>query len=105
MKKIEYYGNKNAVSQKVKYYRRKRRLTQKELVARMQSLSVNLDQQAISKIERNKRFVTEYELVCFCVALDVSLNDMLQDFYTKYGRIPPTQTIIRDDDRPDDRIE
>ena len=46
----------------------------------MQTLGVNLDQQMISKIEKNTRIVTDYELICFCQALGVGVNEMLRDF-------------------------
>ena len=50
----------------------------------MQTMGVNLDQQMISKIEHNARFVTDYELGCFCAVLDVSITDMMQDFERDY---------------------
>ena len=40
----------------------------------------HIDQQMISKIERNARIVTDYELACFCKALKVTIDEMLQDF-------------------------
>ena len=50
----------------------------------MQVMNVNIDQQMISKIERNRRFVTDFELACFCRILGVTLEEMLSDFYEKY---------------------
>lgn len=47
----------------------------------MQTLNINLDQQMISKIEKNLRFVTDYELVCFCLVLEVEVKEMLQNFF------------------------
>ncbi|MFR1474376.1 MAG: hypothetical protein ACLSB9_00900 [Hydrogeniiclostridium mannosilyticum] len=49
-------------------------------------LGVNLDQQMISKIENNTRMVTDYELACFSMALDVSVGDLLENFYQQYRR-------------------
>lgn len=50
----------------------------------MQLLGVDIDQQLISKIELNKRFVKDYELVCFCKIFNVSEKDLLADFYEQY---------------------
>ena len=43
----------------------------------MQSLNVNMDQQMISKIEKNNRIVTDYEVVCFAKALHVTVLYLL----------------------------
>lgn len=84
MNKVIFYDDKNVVHTKLRYYRKKRKLTQEDLAAKLQTMNVNIDQQMISKIERNRRIVTDYELACFCRALRVSLTDMLSDFYEKY---------------------
>ncbi len=83
MKKINFGNDKNIISNNLKRIRSERKLTQGELAARMQTLGVNLDQQMISKIEKNTRIVTDYELICFCQALGVGVNEMLRDFYDK----------------------
>lgn len=84
MNAVLFYDNKNVICSKVRYYRKKRKLTQGQLAAKLQVMNVNIDQQMISKIERNKRIVTDFELACLCRALCVPLADMLSDFYEKY---------------------
>lgn len=85
MKKIIFDDSKkNIISQALKRFRRGRGLNQSELAARMQTLGVNLDQQMVSKIERNQRIVTDYELACFCRALNITVEDLLEDFYREY---------------------
>lgn len=49
----------------------------------MQTMNVNIDQQMISRIERNLRIVTDYELVCFSRVLGVEEKSLLEDFYKK----------------------
>lgn len=39
----------------------------------------------ISKIENNARFVTDYELGCFCKVLKQEPRELLADFFEKYG--------------------
>ena len=77
MKKICYYDNKNIISKKLKELRQKRKLSQSDLAAKLQTMNVNIDQQMISKIEKNKRQVTDYELVCICKCLMVTPNELL----------------------------
>ncbi len=85
MKKIVFDGKKkNVISQALKLNRIKQGLDQTTLAARMQAKGVNIDQQMISRIEHNRRFVTDYELVCFCSALGISIEEILEDFYKEY---------------------
>ena len=84
MKKINYYDNKNIIHSRLHSFRKKLRLTQEQVVARLQTMNVNIDQQALSKIENNLRIVTDYELACLCLALGVTEAEMLSDFHEKY---------------------
>ena len=81
MRKIQFDGNTNMISRQLKHHRTKAGLSQRELAARLQVLGVNMDQQMVSKIERNMRIVTDYELACICQVLQVELSEMLYDFY------------------------
>ena len=87
MKKISYYGSKNVIHSRLRYYRDLRGLTQDDLAAKLQTLNVNMDQQALSKIEKNQRMVTDYELACICQVLKVSERDLLADFYENYADV------------------
>ena len=77
MKKICYYDNKNIISEKLKTLREKKGLSQSNLAAKLQTMNVNIDQQMISKIEKNNRQVTDYELACICKCLSLTPNDLL----------------------------
>ncbi|MBQ6825778.1 MAG: helix-turn-helix transcriptional regulator [Clostridia bacterium] len=77
MKKICFYNNKNIISERLKNLREERGLSQSNLAAKLQTMNVNIDQQMISKIEKNNRQVTDYELACICKCLSVTPNDLL----------------------------
>lgn len=81
MKKIAYDSNKNVIHARLRYYRNLRGLTQEQVVAKMQVMNVNMDQQMLSKIENNRRIVTDYELACLCRILNVTERELLADFY------------------------
>lgn len=87
MKKTDYNGNKNVVFNRIKMARENMGLSQAELAARMQVLNINLDQQMISKIERNLRIVTDYELAVFCRVLNVDEKWLLGEYYERYNEI------------------
>ena len=77
MKKICYYNNKNIIFENLKALREKKGMSQSNLAAKLQTMNVNIDQQMISKIEKNNRQVTDYELACLCKCLSVTPNDLL----------------------------
>jgi Helix-turn-helix. len=79
MRKITFNDNKNIISKQLKIARVKAGFTQGQLAAKMQLLSINLDQQMISKIENNMRIVTDYEFACFCKVLQVAEKELLKD--------------------------
>ena len=54
-------------------------MSQELLAAQMQLLGVDINQRLISKIERNERFVKDYELACFCKVLHVTERELLGD--------------------------
>lgn len=81
IKQIIYYDNKNIIHDRLRKAQAERGISQTDLAAKMQLLNVNIDQQMISKIEKNQRQVTDYELTCICKCLNVSLDWMTQDFF------------------------
>lgn len=85
MKKIAYEDNKNVIHARLRYYRKLQGLTQGQVAAKLQVLNVNMDQQMLSKIEHNRRIVTDYELACLCKVLNVTERDLLADFYGTGG--------------------
>ena len=75
----KYQGQNNIVAQRVRQAREEAGLTQEQLVARLQVMEVNIDQQALSRIELNLRLVRDYELLCLAKALKKDPNWFLQD--------------------------
>lgn len=72
---------KNIVGSRVREARRKARprITQTDLVARLQLLGVMLDQSAISKIEMGNRPVLDIEVVAFSKALKAPVSWLLEE--------------------------
>lgn len=82
MKQITFNGNKNITGKMIAEYRKKENLSQGELAAKMQLMNINIDQQMISKIEKNQRQVTDYEFAGFCKCLNISPGELLKCFET-----------------------
>ena len=75
----KYRGKNNIIAQRVRQAREEAGLTQDQLVARLQVMDVNIEQQSLSKIERDLRIVRDYELLCLARALKKDPNWFLQD--------------------------
>lgn len=54
------------------------RLSQRGLADKLQLEGIDLDKNAIQRIESGQRFVTDIELLALSKVLKVSLNDLLQ---------------------------
>ena len=54
-------------------------ISQRQLADRLQLLGMDVDKNAIQRIEAGKRFVTDIELVFFARVLSLSYNELLKD--------------------------
>ena len=72
--------NRNIVGPRVRQARRvaKPKITQRDLVARLQVLGVMIDQSGLSKIENGQRPVSDIEVVALAKALKVSVAWLLE---------------------------
>lgn len=77
MKTTGWGENKNIISHRLRAARKQCGLSQEELAARMQIRGIAIDQQSISKIERNQRIVTDYELLALCQILHLNPSKFL----------------------------
>lgn len=84
MKQITFWGNKNVIGAQIAQIRQSKNISQSALAAKMQLLNINIDQQMISKIEKNQRQVTDYEFIGFSLCLNVKLEDLISDFQKNY---------------------
>jgi len=74
------YGNKNNISGEViKEYRIRMGLSQRELADVLQLAGLDLDKNAIQRIEAGKRFITDIELVYFAKVLNVDYHTLLNE--------------------------
>ena len=53
------------------------KLSQRALADKMHLIDIDVDKNAIQRIEVGKRFVTDIELIVFSKVLNVSLNELL----------------------------
>lgn len=72
-------GLNNICGRQVAKYRKEMKLSQRRLADALQLAGLNLDKNAIQRIECGKRFVTDIELVYFSKVLNVSYEALLND--------------------------
>lgn len=77
MKIYDYNGKANIVGKRILELRKNQKLSQEELAAKMQLNNIEISQKVISRIEKQERFVTDYELLVFSRVLGVSIYDLL----------------------------
>lgn len=72
-------GKNNVCGEKVAKFRTAMKISQRELADRLQLAGLDMDKNAIQRIEAGKRFVTDIELVGLCRVLDTNFEDLLLD--------------------------
>ena len=70
-------GKYNICGTVVAEKRKQLRLSQRALADRLQLIGLDVDKNAIQRIECGKRFVTDIELKALSKVLDISLDDLL----------------------------
>ncbi|MFZ5967406.1 MAG: helix-turn-helix domain-containing protein [Bacillota bacterium] len=69
--------NKNLIGSRVKEARVKNNLTQEQLSVKLETMAIYIDRASISKLEQQKRIVTDYELMALSKILKVSISWLL----------------------------
>ena len=77
MKLVLDSEKRTIIGPRVKTARLKNNLTQKELSAKLETLAVYIDRASISKLEQQKRIITDVELMALSQVLYVSVGWLL----------------------------
>ncbi len=70
-------GLNNVCGKNIARFRLKIKISQRELADRMQLVGIDIDKNAIQRIECGKRFVTDIEIIAFAKIFDVSFEELL----------------------------
>ena len=71
-------GLNNICGKNIARLRTELKLSQRELADRMQLVGIDIDKNAIQRIECGKRFVTDIEIVAFSKIFSVEYKDILE---------------------------
>lgn len=72
-------GSKNLIGEKVTMLRKQNQMTQKELMAKMQSLGVDINYTSLSKLEGQRRIATDKELLALSKIFNVQMEQLIID--------------------------
>lgn len=70
-------GENNICGKQVTRYRKQLGLSQRQLADSLQLLGLDVDKNAVQRIEAGKRFVTDIEIVFLSKALKVTVSELL----------------------------
>lgn len=70
-------GRNNVCGVNVSKFRTEMRISQRELADRLQLVGLDMDKNAIQRIEAGKRFVTDIEIIGLCKVLNRSFEELL----------------------------
>lgn len=70
-------GLNNVCGRNITRFRTEMKISQRVLADKMQLVGIDIDKNAIQRIECGKRFVTDIEIVAFAKVFDISYKDLL----------------------------
>ncbi|MEO2214567.1 helix-turn-helix transcriptional regulator [Paenibacillus amylolyticus] len=70
-------GDKNIIGSRVVAIRKSKGIKQREFLARLQTLGLDISQTSLSRLEGQYRLVQDYEVVMIARALEVSVGYLL----------------------------
>ena len=70
-------GLNNVCGKNIARLRLELKISQRELADRMQLVGIDIDKNAIQRIECGKRFVTDIEIIAFAKIFNVSFDEIL----------------------------
>ena len=70
-------GEKNLIADKLKELREKNSMSQRGLADEFQLIGIDIDKNVITRIENNRRYVTDIELCAIVKIFSISLDELL----------------------------
>lgn len=71
-------GKNNICGEQISKLRKDMKISQRKLADLMQLHGLDIDKNAIQRIEAGKRFVTDIELYTFSLAFNIDINELLK---------------------------
>lgn len=72
-------GLNNVCGKNIAKFRIALKISQRELADKMQLFGIDIDKNAIQRIECGKRFVTDIEIIAFAKVFNITYEELLND--------------------------
>ena len=72
-------GNKNLISENLISLRRRHNLSQRDLANKLQLVGCDMDKNVITRIETQKRYVTDIEIKKLCEVLNTTFDELTKE--------------------------
>ena len=72
-------GLNNICGKNIAKFRIELNISQRQLADRMQLVGIDIDKNAIQRIECGKRFVTDIEIIAFAKTFNITYEELLSD--------------------------
>ena len=72
-------GLNNICGKNIAKFRIALKISQRELADKMQLVGIDIDKNAIQRIECGKRFVTDIEIIAFAKVFNITYEDLLNE--------------------------
>lgn len=76
----------NVTGKIIRHYRLLNKLSYQKLSDKLMLLGIDVNKQAIYRIEIGKRTVTDYEICAFASCLNVKINDLLDGYINELAK-------------------
>ncbi len=74
---MKKFNNKpNIIGNLIKTARQKKKYTKVDLCRELELLGIEMSRNEIYRIENNQMIVKDFELVAFCIVLDIHFNEL-----------------------------
>lgn len=74
---MKKFNNKpNLIGQIIKKARQKKKFSKVDLCRELELVGIEMSRNEIYRIENNKMIVKDFELVAFCIVLDINFDDL-----------------------------
>ena len=72
-------GLNNVCGKNISYFRIKAGISQKALADKMQLVGIDIDKNAVQRIECGKRFITDIEVIAFAKVFNITTDELLTE--------------------------
>ena len=76
-------GRNNVCGKNIAAFRLTMKISQRALADRMQLVGIDIDKNAIQRIECGKRFVTDIEIIAFAKVFEKTYDELLSHSFSK----------------------